>query len=635
MRYTKKLENWFLKSPARLGSSKKSPWYLVMWLTGVDYFSSVAYQAGIALLAAGILAPVATGILVLVTLFCCVPVYFEVSRRSFAGLGSIAMLENLLSGWWGKLFVLILLGFAGTDFVITMTLSAADAARHATENPYLHPFLGHAHMRITIFLLILLAVIFINGFHEAIILAALVAVPYLALNIAVVIRALIHIIHHPEMLANWRIALFAHNSLRHIITSAILIFPGLALGLSGFETGVSVMPLISCTDKKAAAIPEGRIRNTRKLLVTAALIMSFLLLGSSFVTTLLIPEADYREGGIASGRAMAYLAHQLLGNIFGSVYDISTIAILWFAGASAMAGLLNLIPRYLPRFGMAPEWTQHSRPLILVLLIINLAVTFVFKANVDKQAGAYATGVLALILSATIAAALVLWQEFKAGKTLGKFGLSVFYSLAVIVFGYTLTVNIGERPDGIIIAAIFIILLILVSILSRYRRATELRVGGCVFMDGESEMLWNEMQKQAVNLVPINNLSLPKINAKAAAIEKVYNVEGPVAFLKTNLLDNRSDFLEELKVKVSKKSGHYLIEIFQANVVANTVAYLATKLQPRAVFLGLTRRNLMNQSLRFFFSGIGETGLLVYEILVRYWQDKPAGNRPMLFLMSD
>ena len=104
-----------------------------------------------------------------------------------------------------------------------------------------------------------------------------------------------------------------------------------------------------------------------------------MLMLSSFVTTLLIDPADYREGGKASGRAIAFLAHDYLGERFGTVYDVSTILILWFAGASAMAGLLHLIPRYLPRFGMAPQWAALSRPLVLVLFAINVVVTLIFE----------------------------------------------------------------------------------------------------------------------------------------------------------------------------------------------------------------------------------------------------------------
>jgi hypothetical protein len=88
------------------------------------------------------------------------------------------------------------------------------------------------------------------------------------------------------------------------------------LGISGFETGVAVMPQIRGDADDDPARPAGRIRGAHRLLATAAIIMSVFLVLSSLITTLLIPPAAFEDGGPASGRALAYLAHDYLGNGF-------------------------------------------------------------------------------------------------------------------------------------------------------------------------------------------------------------------------------------------------------------------------------------------------------------------------------
>ncbi len=497
------------------------PWYLVLWLTGVDYFSTLGYQPGIALLAAGAISPFATAILIAVTLACALPVYAQVAGRSYVGQGSIAMLENLLSGWEGKLLVLVLLGFAATDFVITMTLSAADAAQHAIENPYLHPLIGEHRMALTLCLLALLAAVFLTGFKEAIGLATIVCIPYLLLNLVVLGRCLLEVLYRPEAFRNWQAALHGRGDWTGIAIASALIFPRLALGLSGFETGVSVMPLIAGKQGPDEAVPSSRIRNTRKLLAAAALIMSCLLIISSFVTAVLIPPSAYQQGGKASGRAIAYLAHELMGNFFGSVYDISTILILWFAGASAMAGLLHLIPRYLPRFGMAPMWSAYSRPLVLILFGICVVVTVVFDADVEAQGGAYATGVLVLMLSAGTAAAISLWREKRTV-------LSLYCWIVAVIFAYTLVDNVIERPDGIIIASIFIMMTVVVSGISRYMRATELRVSEVGFCDITSSGLWNQIVNKRVNLIPVRTASVEARQSKTPRDSQILQSRGPI-----------------------------------------------------------------------------------------------------------
>jgi hypothetical protein len=617
----------------------RHPWHRVLWLTGVDYFSTLGYQPGIALLAAGALSPIATVILIAVTLGAALPTYSQVARRSFVGQGSIAILENLLSGWSSKVFVLVLLGFAGTDFVITMTLSAADAARHVVENPYMRPVVEHHQVLITIGLLALLALVFLKGFREAIGLAAMVALPYLALNLIVLARGMLEIWRQPVLWSSWRIDLAAHGDWTGLLLVSALVFPKLALGMSGFETGVSVMPLIDGgSDSRLADAPGGRIRATRKLLTAAALIMSVMLLSSSIVTTLLVPPAAYARDGIASGRAIAYLAHGLLGDTFGTIYDLSTIAILWFAGASAMTGLLSLIPRYLPRFGMAPRWVAYRRPLVVVLFVIALIVTLVFDAEVEAQGGAYATGVLVLMFSASVAVALALGSEARqmtAGRGRVLAHRSLFW-VVTAVFGYTLVDNVIERPDGVIIASAFIAGVLVLSAASRYRRATELRVSSLTFADEASLRLWEEIQDKRVHLIPLRTNASAYRQRKANEIRRHYAVSGRFAFIHVMLLDNRSEFLAPLQIRVRTVGDDVLIEVSQAVAVANTIAFVSELLDPISIFVGLTRQNPMGQALRYLLFGEGEIGLMVYQILVRYWEWTTEEDvRPLIFLMSD
>jgi hypothetical protein len=474
----------------------------------------------------------------------------------------------------------------------------------------------------------LLAAVFLRGFREAIGIAVFLVTVYLLLNFVVIGVGQYHILNQPSAIANWQTALFAsHGNPLIMLGVAILVFPKLALGLSGFETGVTVMPLVRGSSSETPEQPRGRIRNTRKLLTTAAVIMSFFLITSSFVTTLLIPAAEFKTGGKANGRALAYLAHQYLGNAFGTIYDLSTISILWFAGASAMAGLLNIVPRYLPRYGMAPNWARAARPLVLVYTTIAFVVTILFKANVEAQGGAYATGVLVLITSAAFAVTLsVHRQRAKRG--------TVAFGIITLLFLYTTIVNIIERPEGIRIAGFFIGAIILSSLVSRVWRSLELRVER-IEIDENARRFIAEESRGTIRLIA-NRLNEGDVREYALKEQEVRHDNhipptDPILFLEIQVSD-ASEFANIIRVKGVEVDGYRILRAESAavpNAIAAILLYLRdqTGKIPHAYF-GWAEGNPIKYLLRFILFGEGDIAVVTREVLRR--AEKDPEQRPAI-----
>ncbi|MGZ4745249.1 MAG: amino acid transporter [Oryzihumus sp.] len=630
-----RMRSWMLEGITEQGARHPGPhaepphperrhrWWKVMCLTGVDYFSTLGYQPGIAAVAAGLLSPFATLVLVALTLLGALPVYRRVAEESPHGEGSIAMLERLLSFWKGKIFVLVLLGFAATDFLITMTLSAADATAHVVENPHV-PALLHGHeVAITLGLLALLGLIFLRGFTEAIGLAVVLVATYLLLNTVVIGVGLVHIATHGAVVTNWMHAVTtAHGDPLMVLALSVLVFPKLALGMSGFETGVAVMTHVDGGPDDTEARPTGRIRGTKRLLTTAALMMSVFLVTSSLVTTLLIPPAAFADGGPASGRALAYLAHRYLGDWFGTAYDASTIAILWFAGASAMAGMLNLIPKYLPRYGMAPDWARAVRPLVLVLTSIGFLVTWLFGANVNAQGGAYATGVLVLFTSAGAAVTI-------AARRAGQRRRAVAFAVITVVFVYTTVDNVLERPDGVKIGACFIAAILGISFVSRLRRSFEVRSSEVVF-DEQATMFLQDCARRTIRLVANEPDARDRreYDDKLLQISQDHDLEpqGDVIFVEVTVTDP-SDFETRLDVHGHVMHGAHRVLTLESSSVANALAALLLQVRELTgvtphIYFEWTEGSPVPNFVRFLLFGAGEVAPVTREVLRRAEPDR-------------
>ena len=666
----------------------QSFWLWVMCLTGVDYFSTLGYQPSIAVQSAGLLAPLATVVLVLVTLFGALPVYRYVVTRSFEGQGSLGMLARLVSGWPGKVLILVLLGFAATDFVITKTLSAADAAVHLVENPAWpwKPAEGvqptGQQMAVTMFLLVLLGAMFLKGFREVIGLAVILVGGYLVLNTVVIGLGLAYLIEHPDKFWGWvRQVEAGHWYLPHspvgagggswltMVAVALLLFPKLALGLSGFETGAAVMAHVRGGPDDTRQHPTGRIANTRKLLLTAALIMSVGLLGSSLVVSTLIHPDEITPVSAAgelptdptgqpihspedwpkkpaAGRALAYLAHgerakgeeggpvsPLFGPTFGTAYDVSTIVILWFAGASAMAGLLNLVPKYLPRYGMAPEWAGATRPLVILFTGINLLVTYIFRANVDAQGGAYATGVLVLITSACVATVI---DKYRRREGAWYARVPWAFGLITAVFVYTTIANeIEKNFQGLTIASVFILSILATSFWSRFARSRELRFGGFRMADAESRLLWDTIRHLELTVLIPHRPGRRSLAQKEAQIRREHRLPRDlmVVFVEVDLAD-ASEFVNEPVMQVRQEEGRFVIKITSAASIAHTLAAVALEMakvgRPPEIHFGWTDESPVSGTLGFLLFGEGNVPWMVRELLRR--AEPNPDKRPLILI---
>lgn len=662
-------------------------WLWVMCLLGLDYFSTLAYQPSITVQVAGRLGPLATAGVVLVTLLGALPIYCYLAGRSPRGEGSIGVLERHLHGWKGKTLILILLGFAATDFTMLKTISLADAAQHLIRSEdtawrhSLHDMTdwlrcqceplgpavsGRLNEQLTVTLLLgavgfLFWFVLRKGFNRNVLVLAVPLVgTYLLLNGLILGGGIRYLVERPELLDNWltqvhegqwgvATPLWAGHGWGSILLLSMLFLPSLALGLSGFELSMIIMPQVQ--GKEGEEPPLTRIRNTRKVLVVAAAIMAVYLLASSLVTGLLIPVHEFQDDGKAVNRALAYLAHggaltvgdspilPWCGGLFGTLYDVVTVLILCFAGTSVMTALAVLLPQFLLRFGMEFKRANRWGVLLIVFAAVNMLVTVYFQASVTAQRNAYASGVLVLMSSAAMVTvidkrAVHAEKRGQSGGWLRRLGIAYFTVVATI-FVVTMAAVAVHSTSGLVIAGCFIVALLATSIVSRAFRASEMRTIGFTFKDPHSKFLWDSLRLADFPILVPHRPGRRVREDKEKHIRCNHQLapDADIVFLEVEV-DDPSNFFQTLLIEVLREDHTFVIRASGCVSVAHAIASVALEMskesKPPGVHFGWSELGVLAASWSYLAFGEGNIPWKVRELI--YMAEPDPVRRPRVIV---
>jgi hypothetical protein len=665
-------------------------WIWVLCVIGLDYISSLAYVPSVAYSVAGPIAPLVIGVVVVVTLFLAVPLFCYTAGRSPHGHGSLGLLERVLPGWRGKFCVVVMLGFIATDLVFTRTFSAADAAEHLIHSPY-HPWqhtldeaalvtdsakeqlpteiaslAGPSNTKQLIITIGLIVVgsafgwLFRKGFDRRIVRIAVVAVGvYILLTAYLVGSGLAYFFDHPELVERWWDGVRAGTwkttppeggmTWPMLILAAVLLFPHVALGLSGYELTLAAMPLVRGKPDDDLIRPRGRINRTRWMLVVSALLMSILLLASTFVTTILIPGDALKTDGRAANRALAYFAHggplvdgvdahsicRTIGPTFGAIYDASTVVVLTLAGLTVLIGTRELIPPYLHRLGMEWTWSRRLGLLMYALTAIKIGVTYFYRADVDAQRGVYLTGVLALFTGASLTAMADVWMRRKAVGWKRPFRISPLFLLASIVFAASLIVVAVRHPAAVRMAGIFVVILLGTSMVTRFFRTRELRFEGFDFESPQSRELFEDLTHHHFPMLVPMQPGGYTLAEKEFAIRTDHRLPEhlPVVFILAELGDP-SDFAHRPLISVEKEGDHVVVEITRCTSIPHAIAACALEIAKEGpvpeLHFAWSSQNPFTANLNFVLFGQGNVPWMVHELIRT--AKIPANRKPRVMI---
>lgn len=262
---------------------------------------------------------------------------------------------------------------------------------------------------------------------------------------------------------------------------------------------------------------------------------------------------------------------------------------------------------------MAPNWARASRPLVIIFALICFVITYVFEADVEAQGGAYATGVLVLITSAAIAVTISAWVRKQSIKW-------VFLIIAVI-FAYTTIANIIERPDGLKIASLFILAIVVASFVSRAMRTTEIRIQKIEF-DPTAQTFIDDLADEEIRIVTNRREDGDVVEYRFKEHEKRTDNHIPagdqILFYEIEIGD-ASEFTGELHITGVDIAGYRILRT-HAPAVPNAIAALLLNLRDRTgkiphVYFGWSEGNPIQYLIRYILFGEGDTAPVTREIL--------------------
>jgi len=410
------------------------------------------------------------------------------------------------------------------------------------------------------------------------------------------------------------------------------------------------VPLIRGSRTDTPDLPRGRIRRARVLMLLAALIMGVFVPASVFVVTLLVPEAKMREGKIAQHRALAFLAHggavernadgsegeavsPLFGETFGTMYDLSAVAILCLAGASSALGMREVVPHFLARYGMQLHWAQRTGVILHLFNLVVLVVTIAFRASVSAQQWAYATSVQALLAGAAVAAMVDIRERWGRGW-LGRV-YSAPFALPALFFLLTGAITIGLNPTGLAIALAFVLVTLTTAFVSRWVRSTELRFEGFTFADERSKTRWDEICRLDFQLLVPHRPGTISLLEKDQQIRERHRIgpDVPVIFVEVEKGDP-SDFMHAPLLQVSEEDDRLIVRVSRCASVAHVLAAIGLAFRevgrPPEIHFGWSDESPLAANLNFLFLGEGNIPWMVHALIRRAEPD--AARRPRVVI---